>query len=96
MPSRDQINPGGWAKPDFSRPTIKTLVAAADTEPAEWRYTTKQPSGKWMASDFNDKSWQSGRSGFGTQGTPGADQHRVEHARHLSASPGHAAGREDW
>jgi hypothetical protein len=49
----------------------QVVVAAADTEPAEWRYTTRQPNGKWMNADFNDSSWQVGKSGFGTRGTPG-------------------------
>jgi len=71
--SRDQTKVGNWAKPDFSRAVVKQIVIpAADTEPAEWRYTTMQPSGKWMNNDFNAGSWQLGKSGFGTQGTPGA------------------------
>ncbi|MBC8107610.1 MAG: DUF4965 domain-containing protein [Anaerolineae bacterium] len=70
--SRDKTKLTGWAVTDFSTPSIKTIVAAANTEPTEWRYTNKQQSGKWMSPEFNDKSWQTGKSGFGTKGTPGA------------------------
>jgi hypothetical protein len=70
--SRDKTRLTRWAATDFTPPAIKVIVAAADTEPAEWRYTTKQPAGKWMAADYSDESWQTGRSGFGTDGTPGA------------------------
>jgi hypothetical protein len=70
--SRDRTKLTGWTTTDFTPPAIKTIVAAADTEPSEWRYTTKQPDGKWTNGDYNDESWQVGRSGFGTDGTPGA------------------------
>jgi hypothetical protein len=70
--SRDQTKLTGWAQTDFSQPKVKTIVSAADTEPATWRYTTAKPTGRWMDASFDDSKWQSGESGFGTQGTPGA------------------------
>jgi hypothetical protein len=70
--SRDKTNATGWAAMDFSLPEMKTIVAAADTEPAEWRYTTEEQTGKWMNAGFDDSKWKTGKSGFGTNGTPGS------------------------
>ncbi|MBN2310398.1 MAG: hypothetical protein JXR94_15600 [Candidatus Hydrogenedentes bacterium] len=38
----------------------------------EWKYTFKDPGERWNAPDFDDAAWQTGKSGFGTEGTPGA------------------------
>lgn len=70
--SRDGTALQGWAETDFARPEVRIVVAGADTEPAVWRYTISTPSGEWMAENYDDSSWQSGQSGFGTRGTPGA------------------------
>ncbi|MGN6505669.1 MAG: glutaminase domain-containing protein, partial [Tepidisphaeraceae bacterium] len=69
---RDKTNAKGWAAGDFAPPVIHTIVAAADTEPATWRYTTRKPVGHWMNPGYDDSSWASGKSGFGTPETPGA------------------------
>jgi hypothetical protein len=53
-------------------PKLVVRVAAADTDAAEWRYTTERPEGNWMATDYDDSSWRQGKSGFGTRRTPGA------------------------
>jgi hypothetical protein len=69
--SRDQTKLSGWAKTDFSAPRVETVIPAADTEPAVWRYTTSEPADNWMKPDFDDSLWSKGRSGFGTPETPG-------------------------
>jgi hypothetical protein len=48
------------------------VIPAADTEPARWRYSLDKPGDGWTKADFDDSAWESGRSGFGTRGTPGA------------------------
>ncbi len=47
-------------------------MAAADSTPTSWRYTTVEPTGNWQAPDFDDSNWQTGNAGFGTRETPGA------------------------
>jgi hypothetical protein len=69
--SRDKTKASGWA-PIPPRPKITTVVPAADTAPATWRYTTAKPADDWMKPGFADSAWAEGRSGFGTAGTPGA------------------------
>ena len=70
--SRDQTELKDWAPVDYARPHVKTIVAAADTEPAMWRYATSTSGGdEWTKSDFDDKPWKSGKGGFGVHGTPG-------------------------
>ena len=69
--ARDVTKPGGWA-PLPTPPKLVTVLPAADTQPAVWRYTTTQPAGDWFQPEFNDASWPQGKSGFGTAGTPGA------------------------
>jgi hypothetical protein len=69
--SRDQTKAAGYA-PMPKPPTISTVVPAADTEPASWRYTTKEPREGWQARDFDDMAWDVGQSGFGAPHTPGS------------------------
>lgn len=69
--SRDKTKLGDWATTDFSKPKLKTIVAASDTEPSTWKYTTSKPDDQWFTPNFNDSSWKSGKGGFGTRGTPG-------------------------
>ncbi|WP_158633579.1 sugar-binding domain-containing protein [Tautonia sociabilis] len=42
---------------------------------ASWSYTTSDPGEGWASPDFDASSWASGRSGFGTEGTPGIAVH---------------------
>ena len=70
--TRDQTKLGNWAETDFSRPEMKVVIPAADTEPAEWKYTTTNPTGDWKAASYDDKNWKTGKSGFGTRDTPAA------------------------
>lgn len=48
------------------------LVADARSCAATWRYHTGLAPDGWSSPGFNDKAWKIGKSGFGTQGTPGA------------------------
>ncbi|MEO6436211.1 MAG: sugar-binding domain-containing protein, partial [Tepidisphaeraceae bacterium] len=51
---------------------IVPLVKTAQEAPADWKYTTDKPGDGWMKPDFDDSSWKTGQSGFGTKETPGA------------------------
>lgn len=53
------------------RPVIKTVVPAGDSQAIKWRYSLSQPANDWVKTGFDDVSWQSGESGFGTRETPG-------------------------
>ena len=69
--SRDQTKAANWA-PMPKAPKVTMIVPAADKQPAVWDYTTTAPAADWMSPQFNDSSWQHGKSGFGTRDTPGA------------------------
>jgi hypothetical protein len=51
---------------------VVTVVPAADKEKANWKYAIAQPVDGWIAPGFDDTAWAQGKSGFGTEGTPGA------------------------
>jgi hypothetical protein len=51
---------------------VATLIKTAEQEPAEWKYTTEKPGDGWEKPDFDASAWKTGRSGFGTEGTPGS------------------------
>lgn len=65
-----QKTPGAWAKLPLA--VRKTVVASAIDGPQSWRYSTENPGIGWMQPGFKDDQWPLGRSGFGTEGTPGA------------------------
>jgi hypothetical protein len=69
--TRDKTKAAGWA-PMPKLPTYQTLLPAADTKPALWRYTTAKPAQDWFAPEFDASGWQEGPSGFGKPRTPGA------------------------
>jgi hypothetical protein len=48
------------------------VVPSAETEAVEWLYTTSRPAAGWEQPSFPSASWQRGRGGFGTRGTPNA------------------------
>jgi beta-galactosidase/beta-glucuronidase len=52
--------------------TTVSVLATAETTPAEWRYTTDKPADDWFQPEFNAASWQTGKSGFGEPSTPGS------------------------
>ncbi len=63
---------GDWA-PLPKPPAVTEVVPTARTAPAVWQYTVDHPEGDaWTKADFDAAGWKSGRSGFGTRGTPGS------------------------
>jgi hypothetical protein len=68
---RDRTIPGPWA-PLPAPPKLSVVVAGADRTPSEWAYTTNDPGAGWEQPGFDDSGWARGKSGFGTEGTPGA------------------------
>jgi hypothetical protein len=68
--SRDQTRASGWA-PMPKPPIVTEVVATAASQPATWFYTTANPPAEWSQAAFNPKGWKEGKSGFGTEGTPG-------------------------
>ena len=68
---QDKTKARKWA-PMPEAPKITVVLPAADTEPSAWRYTTKAPGDGWYQPGFDTSSWQQGKSGFGSPGTPGA------------------------
>ncbi len=68
---RDRTKAKDWA-PMPPPPRIRTIVPAADTQPALWRYTTTAPATNWFQPSFDCSSWIEGKSGFGAENTPGA------------------------
>jgi hypothetical protein len=54
------------------RVDVATLIKTAQDEPAEWKYTTENPGEGWEKAGFDDSKWKTGKSGFGSDGTPGA------------------------
>ena len=48
-----------------------TVIPTAMTVRSEWKYVTADPGTGWHAKSFDDASWQTGLSGFGTRNTPG-------------------------
>ncbi len=52
--------------------TRQVLVPTAEEKGTEWRYTTSDPGKRWADPGFDDTKWKTGRSGFGTKGTPNA------------------------
>jgi len=43
---------------------------SGDAQRATWTYTTKEPGAGWTEAAFDDKGWERGQGGFGTEGTP--------------------------
>lgn len=69
--SGDTLKVGGWA--ELPPPPHITPVVATSQQTAQiWQYTTAKPSGDWTQPGFDDRSWKTGKGGFGTPGTPGA------------------------
>jgi hypothetical protein len=50
-------------------PRIIHLVPASDHAAQTWKYTTAAPAAAWFDPAFDDRSWQSGPSGFGAMDT---------------------------
>ncbi len=69
--SRDVTKAANWA-PMPKLPIVTEVVKTATSAPALWQYTTTQPAANWNSANFDAASWTSGKSGFGTEGTPSA------------------------
>jgi hypothetical protein len=76
--SRDKTKAANWA-PMPPPPRLHNVVAAADTQPALWLYTTEKPSTNWFQAAFDASAWKEGSAGFGTTTTPGAKIGTVWH-----------------
>jgi hypothetical protein len=48
------------------------IVPTARTAPQSWQFTLEKPVDGWQKSDFKAEGWKEGKSGFGTEGTPGS------------------------
>src|SRR5437764_68069 len=60
-----------FARTSLAQTGMVEIVPTARQAPATWRYTFDSPViHEWTLSDFDDSHWQSGRSPFGTPGTP--------------------------
>jgi hypothetical protein len=68
---RDETKARRWARMPEA-PKVSAALPAADKEPAIWRYTTARPAADWFSPTFDAGSWNEGKSGFGTAGTPGS------------------------
>jgi len=68
---RDRTKAAAWA-PMPKPPVLVTVAPTAQDEPGIWRYTTRRPGEGWFQPGFDAGSWKEGKSGFGTDGTPGA------------------------
>ena len=42
------------------RAALRTVAAAADRSPSEWRYIITKPPARWAAPGFDDRAWLSG------------------------------------
>ncbi|HEX8520865.1 MAG TPA: glycoside hydrolase family 2 TIM barrel-domain containing protein [Tepidisphaeraceae bacterium] len=51
---------------------IVNVVPTAQQEPSSWQYTTDKPAQEWATPAFDASGWKTGKSGFGTEGTPGS------------------------
>lgn len=51
---------------------LSEVVPSSQHEGHIWQYTNTQPPGSWTEESFDDSGWNSGKAGFGTEGTPGA------------------------
>ncbi|HEY1789855.1 MAG TPA: DUF4965 domain-containing protein, partial [Verrucomicrobiae bacterium] len=69
--SQDKTKAANWA-PMPEPPKVTVILPAADKQSAMWSYTTVRPSAGWTKPDYDDLAWKHGKSGFGTEGTPGA------------------------
>lgn len=53
-------------------PTFYEIAPTGEFTRDGWGYTTTDPGRRWREREFDESAWQTGLSGFGTHGTPGA------------------------
>src|SRR6478752_1705998 len=46
---------------------LKPILPIAETQPYNCQFTETKPTGDWMAVDFDDRKWQTGKGMFGTK-----------------------------
>ncbi|WP_207532104.1 sugar-binding domain-containing protein [Desertivirga arenae] len=51
---------------------LRDILANAKSDAKIWKYSFSKPFSNWFSKEFNDQNWQSGKGGFGKEGTPGA------------------------
>jgi hypothetical protein len=68
---RDSTKAANWA-PMPRPPKVVTVVPAADSAEARWRFTTNKPEADWSNPGFDDSTWKESLAGFGAGGPPGA------------------------
>ncbi|MBX2814532.1 MAG: ThuA domain-containing protein, partial [Saprospiraceae bacterium] len=51
---------------DIDERDVHMVISSHAEAPAEWKYATTEPDGSWMSPDYDDATWESGRSIFGT------------------------------
>jgi beta-galactosidase/beta-glucuronidase len=58
----------------LAAPTVlkdrRDIVATAEMDPQSWQYVTAAPTDKWMQTEFDATSWQTGPAGFGAGSPP--------------------------
>ncbi len=60
-----------FEKVDLSPRKVRIIAETAESAPVLWQYRTEPPPSEWQSKEFDDSSWKTGPSGFGTMGTPG-------------------------
>ena len=60
-----------FEKVDLSPRKVRIIAETAENAPVLWQYRTEPPPTGWQSQEFDDSSWKTGPSGFGTMGTPG-------------------------
>ncbi len=61
-----------WLKQqNFLTPQPLQIIPTSQRVPQTWHYTTAQPTPNWAQPGFDDKAWQVGSGGFGTDAEPG-------------------------
>src|ERR1041385_5697380 len=72
MGGRQEMGRGGVGADIPKPPKMIPVVAAGDTAPGRWRFTTDKPSGDWSRVEFDDSTWKESLAGFGAGDPPGA------------------------
>jgi hypothetical protein len=70
--ARDKTKAANWAPMPVYTPPVAIVPTAKEDRNIEWHYTTEKPSDSWYSTNFDASSWQAGKGGFGSRGTPGS------------------------
>ena len=69
----DKTRAANWAAMPIAKPPTLVVPTARESDQLIWSYTTEKPADNWMLPSFDAASWKSGKSGFGSRGTPGGE-----------------------